>query len=123
MSQLHFAITSSLCNTPDNRFYNNYVINICSRQLLCLRKISLNNLDENIELNYYTKEILHGNSSFQMVCERFRGEESLSEFIKSKEEFVKPVEVNLGWDNVVSKQSGKQWPVKNLKDGKTFLRN
>ena len=31
---LIFAITSSLHNTPCNRFYNNYVINICFRQLL-----------------------------------------------------------------------------------------
>ena len=30
----HPAITGSLCNTPSNRFYNNYVINICPRQLL-----------------------------------------------------------------------------------------
>ena len=31
---LHFVITSSLYNTLCNRFYNNYVINICTRQLL-----------------------------------------------------------------------------------------
>ena len=36
LSWLHFAITSSLYNTPSNRFYNNYVINICPRQLLWL---------------------------------------------------------------------------------------
>ena len=30
---LIFTITSSLYNTPCNRFYNNYVINICPRQL------------------------------------------------------------------------------------------
>ena len=28
------SITSSLYNTPCNGFYNNYVINICPRQLL-----------------------------------------------------------------------------------------
>ena len=28
------SITSSLYNTPCNRFYNKYVINICPRQLL-----------------------------------------------------------------------------------------
>ena len=32
----HFAITSSLYNTHCSRFYNNYVANICPRQLLCL---------------------------------------------------------------------------------------
>ena len=31
---LHFAITSSYYNTTCNRFYNNYVINICPRKLL-----------------------------------------------------------------------------------------
>ena len=31
---LLLSITSSLYNTPYNRFYNNYVINICPRQLL-----------------------------------------------------------------------------------------
>ena len=31
---LHFAITSSYYNTTFNRFYNNYVINICPRKLL-----------------------------------------------------------------------------------------
>ena len=33
LSQLHFAFTSSLYNTHCNRFYNNYVIDICPRQL------------------------------------------------------------------------------------------
>ena len=36
LSELHFAITSSLYNTRCNRFYNNCAINICSRQLLWL---------------------------------------------------------------------------------------
>ena len=31
---LHFAITSAYYNTTCNRFYNNYVINICPRKLL-----------------------------------------------------------------------------------------
>ena len=31
---LHFAIPSSYHNTTCNRFYNNYVINICPRKLL-----------------------------------------------------------------------------------------
>ena len=36
-SSISFRIsdTSSHYNTPCNRFYNNYVINICPRQLLC----------------------------------------------------------------------------------------
>ena len=34
LPQLHFVITSSHYNTPFNRFYNNYVINICLKQLL-----------------------------------------------------------------------------------------
>ena len=32
----HPAITGSLYNTLSNRFYNNYVIDICPRQLLWL---------------------------------------------------------------------------------------
>ena len=36
LSLLHIAITSSLYNTTCNRFYYNYVINICLRQLLLL---------------------------------------------------------------------------------------
>ena len=38
-----------------------------------LRKTFFNNLDENIELNYEAKAILHVNSPFQRMCERFRG--------------------------------------------------
>ena len=34
LSQLHFAFTSSHYYTSCNRFYNNYVINICPRQIL-----------------------------------------------------------------------------------------
>ena len=34
LSQLHFALTSSLYNRPCNRFYNNYVIDIWAMQLL-----------------------------------------------------------------------------------------
>ena len=55
-----------------------------------LRKTFVNNLDENIELNHEAKAALYVNSPFQRVCERFRGEKSLSEFIKFKGEFVEP---------------------------------
>ena len=34
LSWLHFAITSSYYDAPCNRFYNNYTINLCPRQLL-----------------------------------------------------------------------------------------
>ena len=34
IENFYFAITSSYYDTPCNRFYNNYVINICPRQLL-----------------------------------------------------------------------------------------
>ena len=68
-----------------------------------LGKTFFNNLNEIIELNYEAKAVLHVNSPFQRVCERFRGEKSLSGFIKSKEEFVEPVEINLGWDDVIQK--------------------
>ena len=37
------------------------------------------------------------------VCVRFRGENLFSELIKSKEIFVEPVEISLGWDNVTQK--------------------
>ena len=49
------------------------------------------------------KAVLHVHNPFQRVCERFRGEDPLSEFIKFKEEFVEPVEINLGWDNITQK--------------------
>ena len=65
----------------------NYLLQIDRKTL---RKAFFNNLDENIELNFEAKAVLHVNSPFQRVCERFRGEKSLSEFIKSKEEFVEP---------------------------------
>ena len=60
-------------------------------------------------LNYEAKVVLHINSLFQRVCERFREDKSLSEFIKSKEEFLKPVEINLGWDNVTQKFDSIQY--------------
>ena len=74
-----------------------------------LRKAFFNNLDENIVLNYEAKVVFHINSLFQRVCERFREDKSLSEFIKSKEEFLKPVEINLGWDNVTQKFDSIQY--------------
>ena len=74
-----------------------------------LRKSFFDNLDKNIELNYEAKAVFHVNSPFQRVYERFRGEMSLSEFIKSKEEFVDPVEINLGWDNVTQKYDSIQY--------------
>ena len=60
------------------------------------RKTFFINSDENIELNYDAKEVLHINNQCQRVCGRFRQKKTLSEFIKSKEEFVEPVEINLG---------------------------
>ena len=66
----------------------NYLLEIDRKTL---RKTFVNNLDENIELNHEAKAALYVNSPFQRVCERFRGEKSLSEFIKFKEEFVEPV--------------------------------
>ena len=60
-------------------------------------------------LNYEAKVVLHINSLFQRVCERFREDKSLSEFIKSKEEFLKPVEINFGWDNVTQKFDSIQY--------------
>ena len=77
----------------------NYLLEIDRKTL---RKTFFNNLDENIEFNYKAKAVLHVNSPIQRVCERFREEKSLSEFTKSKE-FVEPVEINLGWDNVTQK--------------------
>ena len=51
--------------------------------------------------------VLHVNSSFESVCVcvcvRFRGENLFSELIKSKEIFVEPAEISLGWDNVTQK--------------------
>ena len=84
----------------------NYLLKIDKKTL---RKAFFNNLDENIMLNYEAKVVLHINSLFQRVCERFREDKSLSEFIKSKEEFLKPVEINLGWDNVTQKFDSIQY--------------
>ena len=86
----------------------NYLLEIDRKTL---RKAFFNNLDENIELNYEAKAVLHVNSPFQRVCERFRGEKFLSEFIKFKEQFVEPVEINLGWDNVTQKCDSIQYVV------------
>ena len=74
-----------------------------------LIKAFFNNLDENIDLNYETMAVLHVNSPFQSVCVCvcvcvwFKGEKLFSEFIKSKEIFVEPAEISLGWDNVTQK--------------------
>ena len=95
--------TAATCFVAEKR---NYVLEIDRKTL---RKTFFNNLDENIELNYETKAVLHVNSPFQRVCERFRGEKFLSEFIKFKEQFVEPVEINLGWDNVTQKCDSIQY--------------
>ena len=58
---------------------------------------------ENTDPNYEAKAVLHVNSPFQSVCVRFRGEKSFSEFIKSKELFVEPIEISLDWDNDTQK--------------------
>ena len=44
-----------------------------------------------------TKAVPHVNSPFQRVCGSVRGWSTLSEFIKSKEQLMEPVEFNLGW--------------------------
>ena len=85
----------------------NYLLQIDRKTL---KKTFFNNLDENIELNYEAKAVLHVHNPFQRVCERFRGEDPLSEFIKFKEEFKEePVEINLGWDNVTQKFDSIQY--------------
>ena len=58
---------------------------------------------QNTDLNYEAKVVVHVNSPFQSVCVRFRREKSFSEFIKSKEIFVEPIEIRLGWDNDTQK--------------------
>ena len=70
-----------------------------------LTKAFFNNLDENIDLNYEAMAVLYVNSPFESVCVcvRFRGENLFSELIKSKEIYVEPAEISLGWNNVTQK--------------------
>ena len=64
---------------------------------------SLKKNNDNFVIDHETSLILFSRSPFELPCQHFCGQKSLTNYIKSRESFVPPVEITLGMDSVSGK--------------------
>ena len=64
---------------------------------------SLKKNNDNFVIDHETNLILFSISPFELPCQHFCGQISLTNYIKSRESFVPPVEITVGMDSVSGK--------------------
>ena len=70
---------------------------------------SLKKNNDNFVIDHETNLILFSRSPFELPCQHFCGQKSLTNYIKSRESFVPPVEITLGMDSVSGKPETVQY--------------